>query len=120
MVNFIIVPKNDSLPIMRCSMHECYSSWGDKYCHGYECWTHQGHDDNPFYHYNNDIKWAENIIGQELIWNPYNDYDQILKEFRKVWRTIAEEIMEHHDEQITMKFKNFKIVSNVDLSILRF
>ena len=116
-VNFIIVPKNTSLPIMRCSMYDSVSSWGDKYCHGYSCWTHQGHDDNPFYHYNEDIKWAESKLGRKLGWNPYNDYQTVLDEFHDVWRDIAEEIMTHRDEQVTMKFKSFKIVSNVDMSI---
>lgn len=119
-VPFIIVPKNSSLPIMKMSMHDCITSWGDKYGYGYPCWTHQGHDANPFYHYNEDIKWAEEKIGQKLVWNAYNDYKKVLDEFHKVWRDIADTIMANRDEQITMKFEYFKIVSNVDTSILTY
>lgn len=119
-VNFIIVPKDNGLPIMKCAIYDCISSTGEHYSRGMTCWTHQGHDDNPFYHYNESIKFAEKQLGGQLVWNPYDHYQYILEEYSQVWREIAEEIMANRDEQVTMKFKHFKIVSNVDTSILTY
>ena len=128
-VKFIIVPKDNKLPIRIMSANECISSHDPQFCYGYPIWDHGGKSENPFYWMNESARWLYNQVYDEDIkeyeeapigYNPYGDYQKILDEFNKNWIEIVGAILEHPDDQLTMKYEHFKVVSNVNTTILRY
>lgn len=128
-VKFIVVPKDNKLPIRIMTAMECISSHDPQFCYGYPIWDRGGKSENPFYWANESMRWyyikvtGEDIKENEpapIGYNPFEDYQNILDEFHKNWKEIIGSILEHSDESITLKYKYFKIVSNVDTSILTY
>lgn len=125
--DFIIVPKDNRLPIRKMSASDCISSHDPQFCYGYPIWDHGGKSENPFYWMNESIRHYYNkATGEEIkeyepvpmCNNLYDYYQKILDEFHENWIEIVGKVLDHHDETITMKYKHFKVVSNVDTSFM--
>lgn len=125
---FIIVPKDNRLPIRVMSASDHQSSQDPQFGYGYPIWTHGGKSSNPFYWENESYRFYYNKATGEHIqegeatpsFSFFKRYEEILEEFHENWVEIVGTILEHHEEQITLKYKHFKVVSNVDTSILRY
>ena len=131
-VPFILVPRDNRLPIRRMSVQDCISSHDPQFVYGYSIWTSGGKSDNPFYWMNEDWRYdynRGNKDGERWIeeggevpsgHNLYNYYNRILKEWHENWIDICQELLDHHDESISLEFKHFKVVSNIDTSFMDF
>lgn len=133
-VPFILVPRDNRLPIRKMSVQDCISSHDPQFGYGYPIWTHGGKSNNPFYWMNESVRYYFNKAtknddryeyiedGEEvpMIHNFFNDYNKILREWHENWILICQELLDHHDESISIEFKNFKVVSNIDTSFMDF
>lgn len=131
-VPFILVPRDNRLPIRRMSVQDCVSSHDPQFVYGHGIWTSGGKSDNPFYWMHESVRWYYNRAkgdGEEWIeegeivpmgYNFYEYYDQILEEWHENWILICQELLDHHDESISIEFKHFKVVSNIDTSFMDF
>lgn len=128
-VPFILVPRDNKLPIRRMSVQDCVSSHDPQFVYGHGIWTSGGKSDNPFYWANESFRFYYNKATGEYIgdgeecptgYNPFNDYNRILQEWHENWIPICQELLDHHDESISIEFKHFKVVSNIDTSFMDF
>ena len=133
-VPFILVPRDNRLPIRRMTVRDCISSCDPQFSYGQEIWNSGGKSDNPFYWMNESVRWYFNKAtkdddrykhieeGEEtpIGYNFFNYYNQILKEWKANWKEICQELLDHHDESISIEFKHFKVVSNIDTSFMDF
>lgn len=133
-VPFLLVPRDNRLPIRRMSVHDCISSHDPQFSYGYPVWTHGGKSQNPFYWMNEDVRYYFNRAtkdddryeyveeGEEVSMpnDFFRDYNKILKEWNENWIPICQELLDHHDESISIEFKHFKVVSNIDTSFMDF
>ena len=128
-VPFLLIPRDNRLPIRRMTVDECISSCDPQFVYGYKIWTHGGKSDNPFFWMNETFRYYYNKATGEYIeegeetptgHNFFNDYNQILEEYHEKWIEICQELLDHHDESISIEFKHFKVVSNIDTSFLDF
>lgn len=133
-VPFLLIPRDNRLPIRKMSVGDCISSHDPQFCYGYPVWTSGGKSENPFYWMNESMRYyynkatkdddrCEYIEEYESVPTCHNfhyDYEQILKEWHENWIPICQELLDHHDESISLEFKHFKVVSNIDTSFMDF
>ena len=128
-VPFLIVPKDNRLPIRQMTAMECISSHDPQFCYGYPIWTNGGKSENPFHWMNESMRFYYNqVTGEDIeeyestptCHNFHSYYEDILDEYHENWIEIVGTVLEHHDESITLMYKHFKVVSNIDTSFLKF
>lgn len=78
---------------------------------------------------NEDWRWYYNQLngytledGDEVPsgYNFYHYYNKILKEWHENWQEICQELLDHHTESVSLEYKHFKVVSNIDTSFMDF